>query len=132
MNFEKFTIKAQQALNDAQQLVLNHGQQQLEPEHLLKILLEDSESIIPSLLKKMDVNILDLNRQLTQAIEKHPRVSGQPNQVYASANFNQILNQSFNEARDLRDEYVSTEHLLLAFLTINLSIKYKLCASNRL
>ena len=126
MNFEKFTIKAQQALNDAQQLVLNHGQQQLEPEHLLKILLEDSESIIPSLLKKMDVNILDLNRQLTQAIEKHPRVSGQPNQVYASANFNQILNQSFNEARDLRDEYVSTEHLLLALLTIKNSEVYQI------
>ncbi|OGB63196.1 MAG: ATP-dependent chaperone ClpB [Caldithrix sp. RBG_13_44_9] len=129
MNFEKFTIKAQQALSDSQQLVLNHNQQQLEPEHLLKALLEDSESIIPSLLKKIDVDILDLNRQLTLVIEKKPRVSGQPTPVYASENFNQLLNQSLIEARDLRDEYVSTEHLLLALLTVKISEVFRILSS---
>jgi ATP-dependent Clp protease ATP-binding subunit ClpB len=129
MNFEKFTLKAQQTLSDAQQLVLNHGQQQLEPEHLLKALLEDSEGTVPTILKKIDVNLLDLNRQITLAVEKNPKVSGQAGQVYASANFNQLLNQAFSEAQSLRDEFISTEHLFLALLTLKNSEAYKILSS---
>jgi ATP-dependent Clp protease ATP-binding subunit ClpB len=129
MNFEKFTIKAQQTIGEAQQLVLNHGQQQMEPEHLLKALLEDPEGTVPTILKKIDVNLLDLNRQITLAVDKNPKVSGQAGQVYASANFNQLLNQAFSEAQNLRDEFISTEHLLLALLTLKNSEAYRILSN---
>ncbi len=130
MNFEKFTIKAQQAIGDAQQLVLHYGQQQLEPEHLLKALLQDSEGVVPAVLKKVDVNVGDLDRQLTLAIEKNPRVSGAATgNIYASAAFNQVLNQAITEAKNLRDEFVSTEHVLLAMLSIKNTEVYRLLSS---
>lgn len=129
MNFEKFTIKAQQAVGDAQQLVINYGQQQLEPEHLLKALIKDSEGVVPAILKKIDVNLVDLDRQLTLAIEKHPRVSGPAGNIYASAAFNQVLNQAMTEAGNLRDEFVSTEHLLLAMLSVKNTEVYRVLSS---
>lgn len=129
MNFEKFTIKAQQAVGDAQQLLINYGQQQLEPEHLLKALIKDSEGVVPAILKKIDVNLVDLDRQLTLAIEKHPRVSGPAGNIYASAAFNQVLNQAMTEAGNLRDEFVSTEHLLLAMLSVKNTEVYRVLSS---
>ncbi len=114
MNLEKFTIKAQEALASAQQLVIEKGQQQLEPEHLLLALVQDSEGIIPVLLKKMGVSVDDLKHQVEVAVDKFPRVQGTPGQVYASGNFNLILNQALKEAKELKDEYVSTEHLFIA------------------
>lgn len=129
MTFEKFTIKAQQAIGDAQQLVLNYGQQQLEPEHLLKALMKDSDGVVLAILKKIDVNLVDLDRQLTQTIEKHPRVSGPVGTIYASAAFNQILNQAMTEAGNLRDEFVSTEHLLLAMLSVKNTEVYRILSS---
>jgi len=114
MNLEKFTIKAQEALASAQQLVIEKGQQQLEPEHLLLSLLQDSEGIIPVLLKKMGVPVEDLKHQVEVAVDKFPRVQGTPGQVYASGNFNLVLNQALNETKNLKDEYVSTEHLFIA------------------
>ena len=129
MTFEKFTIKAQQAIADAQQQVLNYGQQQLEPEHLLKALMKDSDGVVLAILKKIDVNLVDLDRQLTQTIEKHPRVSGPVGNIYASAAFNQILNQAMTEAGNLRDEFVSTEHLLLAMLSVKNTEVYRILSS---
>ncbi|UCF63305.1 MAG: ATP-dependent chaperone ClpB [bacterium] len=114
MNLEKFTIKAQQALADAQQQVLENGQQQLEPEHLLHVLVQDKEGIIPVLLKKLDVSIPEVKSLLSQSINKFPRVSGAPGQVYAGANLNHLLNQALIESKNLKDDYVSTEHLLIA------------------
>ena len=114
MNLEKFTIKAQEALASAQQMVIEKGQQQLEPEHLLLSLLQDKEGIIPVLLKKMGIPVEDLEQQVERVIEKFPRVQGTPGQVYASGNFNLILNQALSEAKNLKDEYVSTEHLFIA------------------
>ena len=111
---EKFTIKAQEALANAQQFVMENGQQQLEPEHVALALIEDTEGIIPELIKKLGTAPGDIREKLQAAIEKFPRVSGTPGQVYASANFNQAINLALKEARELKDEYVSTEHLLLA------------------
>jgi ATP-dependent Clp protease ATP-binding subunit ClpB len=129
MNLEKFTIKAQQAIANAQQMVMDSGQQQIEPEHILKTLLEDSESIIPALVKKLDVNPEDLLQKVKEVLGKFPKISGGRGQIYASANFNQLLNQSLTEAKNLRDEYVSTEHLFLAMLTLKNTPGYRILSS---
>jgi ATP-dependent Clp protease ATP-binding subunit ClpB len=125
MNLEKFTIKAQTSLSDAQQLVIENGQQQLEIEHLLKVLLEDRQGIVISILKKLDVPIDQVRSEIDRIIEKFPKVSGTPGQVYAGNNFNSLLNQSLSEAKSLKDEYVSTEHLLLAMLHFKQTEMYK-------
>ncbi len=114
MNLEKFTIKAQEALANAQHLVTERGQQQIEPEHVLFTMVTDTEGIIPPILKKLGVNPEDVKRQLDLAIDKFPKVYGAPGQVYASNNLNVMINQAMKEAKNLKDEYVSTEHLLLA------------------
>ncbi|RMG39426.1 MAG: ATP-dependent chaperone ClpB [Methanobacteriota archaeon] len=121
MNLEKFTIKAQEALGNAQQMVLSLGQQQLEPEHVLAALLEDSEGMIPVLLKKVGADPQNILQQTRMAIDKFPRVQGGGGQVYASGNFNQLIQLATKEARDLKDEYISTEHLLLAILDLKQS-----------
>ncbi len=118
MNLEKYTIKAQEALSNAHQLVMNSGQQQLEPEHVLIALLEDSESIVRTILKKNGIDPQSVQNQLNKAIDKLPKVQGAAGQLYASSNFNQMITRANKEARDLKDEYVSTEHLLLGMLHI--------------
>ncbi len=118
MNLEKFTIKAQQAIADSQQIVMDYGQQQIEPEHVFLALIRDKEGIIPTLFKKMGVNPDDVESQLVKSIEKFPRVQGAGGQVYVSGNFNQLLNLAMKEAQALKDEYVSTEHLLLALAAL--------------
>ncbi|HFB67382.1 MAG TPA: AAA family ATPase, partial [Calditrichae bacterium] len=129
MNLDKFTIKAQEALGEAQQLVISLGQQQLEPEHVLKVMVEDSEGIIPVILKKLGVDPKDVSAQLDLAIDKFPKVQGTPGQVYASPKFNQIINVSLNEAKKLQDEYVSTEHLLLAILEVKETEAYRILST---
>ncbi len=113
MNLEKFTIKAQDALAEAQRLVMEHGQQQIEPEHILKALLADSEGVVQAIVKKYGVPLPQLEQKLDAAIDKFPRVSG-VGQTYLSQRTNKVLNEAFNEARNLKDEFISTEHLLLA------------------
>ncbi len=129
MNLDKFTIKAQEALGEAQQLVISLGQQQLEPEHVLKVMVEDSEGIIPVILKKLGVDPRDVSAQLDLAIDKFPKVQGTPGQVYASPKFNQIINVSLSEAKKLQDEYVSTEHLLLAILEVKETEAYRILST---
>ncbi len=118
MNLEKFTIKAQQALSNAQQQVIEYGQQQLLLEHVLWALLEDSDGIVPVLLKKMGIDMENIKNQLNDEISRIPKVSGTEGQVYASSEFNKMLNLAMNEAKNLKDEYVSTEHLLLAIVDL--------------
>lgn len=118
MNLEKFTIKAQQALSNAQQQVIEYGQQQLLPEHVLRALLEDSDGIVPVLLKKLGIDMQNIKNQLNDEISKIPKVTGAEGQVYASSEFNKMLNLAMTEAKNLKDEYVSTEHLFLAIVDL--------------
>jgi ATP-dependent Clp protease ATP-binding subunit ClpB len=118
MNLDKYTVKAQEALTFAQQMVINLGQQHLEPEHVLAKLLEDSEGLVSTIIKKVGVDPQSIKIPINRAIEKFPKVYGTPGQVYASPNFNQMVTNATKDAQDLKDEYVSTEHLLLAILEI--------------
>jgi ATP-dependent Clp protease ATP-binding subunit ClpB len=113
INWDKFTLKSQQAVQQAQARAAEFGNPELQPVHLLLALIEDREGVIPAVLEKIGVPNERLEHDLHQIEEKLPRVSGASAQPNASANLNRALEQAFREAANFKDEYVSTEHLLL-------------------
>jgi ATP-dependent Clp protease ATP-binding subunit ClpB len=113
MTFEKFTIKAQEAVSAANQTAADYGQQQIEPEHILFALLNDSEGVVPAVVKKYGIPLEQIKDKNTRAVEKLPRVSG-AGQVYLSQRSNQLFNTALNESKSLKDEFVSSEHIMLA------------------
>lgn len=114
MQMDKFTIKAQEALSKAQRIASEHGHQSIEDVHLMRALLEDRESIIFPILKKLEADADQLVQDLDQEIARQPQVSGAGGQIYIGATLNQILENAFKEAESLKDDYVSTEHMLIA------------------
>ncbi|MGH9794315.1 MAG: ATP-dependent chaperone ClpB [Candidatus Acidiferrales bacterium] len=113
MRYDKLTIKAQEALQAAQEIAAQRDHQQIEPLHLLAALLQQREGIVPPLLARLGARPDVLTTELEQKLDQLPRVSG-ISQQYLSPASNEILKQAFDEAGKFRDEYVSTEHLLLA------------------
>src|SRR6201997_4857935 len=113
IRWEKFTVKSQEAVQAASQLAAEHGNPEILPLHLLSALIDDREGIIVPVLEKIGVPATQLRAKVQEALEKLPKVSGgaQPN---ASNALNRVLEQAFKEADNFKDEYVSTEHLLLA------------------
>jgi len=117
MRFDKFTLKAQEVIQASQQLAERFGHQQIEPEHLLRVILDEKEGVIPPLLGKIGADAGSLIASLDDAIEKLPRVSGAgAGQPYLSGRAKQVLDRSFSEADQMKDQYVSLEHILLAVL----------------
>lgn len=114
LSFDKLTIKSQEALQKAQHIASDYGQQQIEPLHLLVGLLDAPESIARSVFKKTGVDPDMVKRQATEAINRLPKVSGGVGQIYLSNDSNSLFDRALKEANQLRDEYVSIEHLLLA------------------
>ncbi len=117
MRFDKYTIKAQEALQEAQAVAEKHEHQQVEPEHLLLALLEQSEGIIPQIFQKLGVSLPNLTARVEEALGQIPKVyGGGTGQVYISPRLKKVLDSSFQEAERLKDAYVSTEHMLLAII----------------
>lgn len=117
MRFDKFTIKAQEALQEAQAVAEKHEHQQVEPEHLLLALLEQSEGIIPQIFQKLGASLANLTARVEEALGQIPKVyGGGTGQVYISPRLKKVLDSSFQEAERLKDAYVSTEHMLLAII----------------
>ena len=117
MDFNRFTEKLQEGLRSAQSLASRKGQQQLEPEHVLVALLEQEGGLAPSILAKTGLKLETVHRQFSQQLDKLPRVSGPAagvDQVFISSRLQQLLNKAEDEAKRLKDEYVSVEHVLLA------------------
>jgi ATP-dependent Clp protease ATP-binding subunit ClpB len=114
MNFEKYTIKAQEALQKSAEIATSRNQQAIEPGHLLKAILETDENVVQYLLKKLNVNTSHLETKLEELLHSYPQVSGQ--QPYLSSAINTVLQNADKELRELKDEYVAIEHLLLALL----------------
>lgn len=115
MRFDKFTIKSQELIQNSQALASQHNQQQIEPEHLLAAMLNEREGIAGAMLRKLGVSPKDIVQQVSQAIEKIPKVSGGGlEDVYISARSKAILENAFSEATKMKDEYVSIEHIFLA------------------
>jgi len=118
MKFDKFTEKAQEALQGAAELARDHGQQAVEPEHLLLALVREEEGVARTLIERAGASVQALQPALVSAVERFPKVSGS-GQPYLSPTLNKALEQAEKEAERLKDEYISTEHLLLALTDTN-------------
>ena len=112
LRFDKLTVKAQEALQAAQEMGARSGQQQIEPLHLLWALLAQGDGVVPPLLEKLGVSPTSLAGEIEKQIARLPKVSGVSEQFLSKAS-NEILERAFDEAQRLKDEYVSTEHILL-------------------
>src|SRR5579884_1824103 len=111
--FDKFTVKAQEALQATQEIASRHGNQQLEPVHLLLALVQQQEGIVPAILARLGVSPAIVSAEAEKAIGALPKVGGVAD-VYISPALKQILDEASQETEQFKDEYVSTEHLLLA------------------
>jgi len=114
IRWEKMTVKSQQAMEQAAARAAELGNPEVQPVHLLLALIEDREGVIPAVLGKIGVPTERLEHELHQIEEKLPRVAGAAAQPGLSQTLNKALEQAFREAANFKDEYVSTEHLLLA------------------
>src|ERR1700690_194146 len=110
---DKLTVKAQEALQAAQELASRSGQQQIEPLHLLWALIAQGDGVVPPLLEKLGVSPTALASEAEKQIERLPKISGASEQYLGKA-ANDVLQGALEEAQRLKDEYVSTEHILLA------------------
>ncbi|MFD0767225.1 ATP-dependent chaperone ClpB [Mucilaginibacter lutimaris] len=115
MNFNNFTIKAQEAVQKASEIATGNQQQAIEPAHLLKGLLLVDENVITYLLKKLNVNLNRLNETLDSQIASYPKVSG--SDVYLSSAVNSALQKANGYLKEFKDEFVSVEHILLGILS---------------
>jgi ATP-dependent Clp protease ATP-binding subunit ClpB len=116
MDLNKFTEMAAQALNGAQLVAGEYGQQQIENEHLLFALLRQENGVVPQILAKLNIDLSTVTRETEQLLEKKPRVSGPGagGTVYLSGSLNSLLARAESEAKSLRDDFISTEHLFIA------------------
>ncbi|MEJ2473607.1 MAG: ATP-dependent chaperone ClpB [Desulfobacterales bacterium] len=113
MRYDKFTIKSQELIQNAQELASRQKNPQLEPEHLLSAMLTETEGIAGAILQKMGVAPGQVANDITRTVEHLPKVS-QSDQVYLSSQTKKVLDAAFAEAAKMKDQYVSIEHILLA------------------
>ena len=113
MQFDKFTLKAQEALQACSKVAERFGNQQVEPVHLLLALLEQTEGVVPAILQKLGAAAGNISQAAEKAAEALPKVSGST-EHYLSPALKQVLDAAFKEAEAFKDEFVSAEHLLLA------------------
>ncbi len=119
MDINKFTQKSQEAISAAQEIALRLGHQQVDVEHLFKALLEQEQGLVPRILQQAGYDSRSISSSLDKQLEKTPRVSGpgaQPGQIYVTQRLNSLLLKARDLARNMQDEYVSVEHILLSIL----------------
>ena len=114
MNINKFTQKSLQAVNELEKVAYEYGNQEIEQEHLLYALLNQEDSLILKLIEKMEINTEHFAKNLDNALNKRPKVSG--GKIYVGQYLNKVLVSAEDEAKAMGDEYVSVEHLFLALL----------------
>ena len=114
MNFNQFTIKSQEIVQQAQSLASSKGQQAIEPGHLLLSMLQNDEHVIPFLLKKLNVNIGIIKTELEELVNGYPKVSG--GNPYLGNATQSVFEKALSLIKDFNDEYVSIEHILLALI----------------
>ena len=117
MNINRFTEKSQDALREAQSVATRRNNQGVDVEHLFAALLEQRDGLAPAVLQAAGANIELLTQRLNQDLDRLPHVSGPagaPEQIYVTQRLNRVLTRAEDEAAQLKDEYVSIEHLLLA------------------
>ena len=117
---DKFTIKSQEAIQEAQRFAEKKGNQQLDAEHLLWALLDDDEGVASQILKRLGINTETLKQDVEEAIDRFPKVIGATplGQIYISPRLKEVFENAHKKAEHLKDEYVSVEHLLVALVSI--------------
>ena len=116
MDMNKLTQKSQEALQNAQSRALRYGHGEVDGEHLLLVLLEQADGILPGVLKRMEVPAEPFRNELEEELERRPRVSGPGAETHITRRLQQLFVRAEDEARQLKDEYVSVEHLTLALI----------------
>src|SRR6202522_1643920 len=117
MDFNRFTEKLQEAVRAAQSIAVQHGNQQIDTEHLMLALLDQAGGLAPSILNKADIRVDPLRTRFQQEVDRMPKVSGSaggPDQGYVTNRITKLWSQAEDEAKRLKDDYVSVEHVLLA------------------
>ncbi len=120
MDINKFTHKAQQAIADAQSIASRYKHQQVDNEHVMLALLDQEDGLIPHLLEKMDKSVSEIRGDIEQYLAGLPKVSGPPgavDQLYITSRLGSVLDLALKEAQDMKDEFISVEHILLAMLS---------------
>jgi ATP-dependent Clp protease ATP-binding subunit ClpB len=113
LRFDKMTVKAQEALQSAQEIAARHENQQIEPVHLLAALVAQTDGVVPPLLARLGIHAEALSQDVEREIGRLPRVTGFAQQ-HMGMPLNDVLERAFDEAQQFKDEYVSTEHMFLA------------------
>jgi ATP-dependent Clp protease ATP-binding subunit ClpB len=116
MRLDRLTVKAQEALQEAQRSAESRGHQQVDAEHLALALAAQDDGVVPPLLKKIGVDVGRLRRDLEQALDRLPKVTGGGGQLFAGPRLQEVITKAEQEAERLKDEYVSTEHVLTTLL----------------
>jgi len=131
MQIEKFTLKAQEALQEAKAIAERKNHQQIDVEHLLLALLNQKEGIVIPILQKLGTNPEVIASQLEGELDRIPKVTGGgAGQVYISSRLNEIFNVAWKEAERMMDEYLSTEHLLIAIADEKRGASYQILQKN--
>src|SRR5258708_10129213 len=116
MRLDRFTEKSQEALQAAQELAEGLQQQAIDPEHLLLALLDQTDGVVRPILQKLEARPDDVAARLNEELARKPKVSGAAEQAFVSTDLKKDLDASWSEMQKLKDEYVSTEHLLLGLV----------------
>ncbi len=114
MNIQKFTQKSIEAINDCEKLAMEYGNQEIEQEHLLMALVRQTDGLIPSLFSKMDIDLAQFENAVDAALSARVKVQG--GQLHVGQYLNYVLTYAEDEAKAMRDSYVSVEHLMLAMI----------------
>lgn len=131
MQFDKFTLKSQEAIEGARQLAATKGHQEIMPEHVFKIILEQKDGLLRPVIQKIGCDLSVISGGTDELLDKIPKVSGAGfGQVHGSVRLGKVLDQALREADAMHDEYVSLEHLVLAMLAESNSDLAKMCAVN--
>ena len=133
MDINKFTTKSQEALQAAETKAIRFGHIEVDGEHLLLAMLEQPDGLTSRLFQKMDVPVDRMRERLEEELNRKPHVSGpgvEPGKIYITNRLNRLLSDAQEQARRLKDEYVSAEHILLAFLQEGTSSRPAGCSSN--
>ena len=119
MDLNKLTQKSQEAVQEAQTIAVRYGHIEVDGEHLLLALLEQTDGLVPRLLARMDVPVQPLTQAITQELERRPKTSGpgvEPGKIYVTQRLQKLMLRAEEEAKRLKDEYLSVEHLFLALV----------------
>src|SRR5512146_1492426 len=115
INFTKSTIKAQEAIEASGEIASSYGNQQIEPEHVLAALIQSNDSVAVSIIQKIGVDMDYLRIKTSALIDKFPKISASSaSNQFISQGLAKVLDDSFKTASQLKDEYVSTEHILIS------------------